>query len=236
MEASQALILAGGLGTRLRSVVSGLPKVLAPVGGRPFLDYLLLQLRKDGICEVTLCVGYKSELVRAHVGDGGSWDLSVRYSHEDRPLGTGGALRLALDALGDGPFIVMNGDTFFDISLRELWEKHGQSAALGTLALATGAGERYAAVEVDDAGRILTFHGKGPHASDTFNGGIYVLDRSIVSTIATGTAVSLERDIFPSLVGSLHGEVFDRFFVDIGVPDDFQRTNDDPTPILRALS
>lgn len=239
MEATQALILAGGLGTRLRSVVSGLPKVLAPVGGRPFLDYLLLQLRKGGIHEVTLCVGYKAELVRAHVGDGRPWDLSVTYSNEDQPLGTGGALRLAVDSLGDGPFVVMNGDSFFDVPLRGLRETHAQSGAAGTLALAIGAGERYGAVEMDPAGRITAFREKGSRAGaagDTFNGGVYVLDRSVLSTIAPGTAVSLERDVFPTLAGRLRGEVFESFFVDIGVPDDFQRTNDDPTPIQRAVA
>lgn len=236
MEASQALILAGGLGTRLRSAVSGLPKVLAPVGGRPFIDYLLLQLRGNGIQEVTLCVGYKAELVRAHVGDGRAWDLSVRYSHEEQQLGTAGALRLALDGLDDGPFVVMNGDSFFDVPLSALRQKHARSGAWGTLALATGAGARYGRVEIDAAGQILAFHEKGPHASGHFNGGVYVLDRSVISMIAPGTAISLEREVFPALVGRLHGEVFEGFFVDIGVPDDFQRMNDDPTPIQRALA
>ncbi len=236
MEATQALILAGGLGTRLRSVVSELPKVLAPVGGHPFLDYLLLQLRRDGIREVVLCVGYKAELVRAHVGNGDRWELSARYSQEDQPLGTGGALRLALDKLGDGPVVVMNGDSFFDVPLRELRERHAQTGAVGTLALASGAGDRYGAVELDGAGRILAFREKGPRGDGLFNGGVYVLDRSVISAIVPGVATSLERDVFPALGGRLHGEAFDRFFVDIGVPEDFERMNDDPTPIQRALA
>ena len=234
----QAVILAGGLGTRLRAVLPGLPKALAPVAGRPFVEYLLLQLRRHHVADVVLAVGYRAELVERHVGDGSSWGVRARYSREAEPLGTGGALKRAAMLLDGSTFLVMNGDSFFDVPLHDLVARHREAGALGTLALVErpALGDRYGAVETDDAGRVVAFREKGPPTRrGGVNGGVYALEPEVLSAIPDGRPVSLEREVFPALAGRLHGRPYDGYFIDIGVPDDLARIRDDPSPLEQAV-
>jgi D-glycero-alpha-D-manno-heptose 1-phosphate guanylyltransferase len=235
LEDSQALILCGGFGKRLRPAVPELPKCLAPVGDRPFLEYVLVQLRGAGIRNVTLCVGYRSEEVAEYFERGDRWEMSLSYSFEKRPLGTAGALKKAESLVCTDPFLVLNGDSILDMDLGKMVEFHKQRAALATIALATVASpERYGSVRTDESGLVTAFNEKQPHARTSvalleatarINGGAYVFDRAIFGEIPAGTApVSLETDVFPRLTsGRLFGFPSDGYFVDIGVPEDYAR-------------
>ncbi|MGH9699978.1 MAG: nucleotidyltransferase family protein [Candidatus Acidiferrales bacterium] len=155
------VILCGGLGMRLRPAVGNLPKCLAPVAGRPFLEYLLLQLRDAGVRQVTLCTGHGSREVAACVASGSRWGMSVGYSQEKEPLGTAGALKNAEGAVGSSPFLVLNGDSILDANLEQLVQFHVARGALVTLGLAHVRDEvRYGSVRTDKAGKILNFSEK----------------------------------------------------------------------------
>lgn len=220
-----AAVLAGGLGTRLRSVVSDLPKSLAPVNGQPYLAYLLDRLGRAGLDHVVLCVGYMAEKVRATFGDvyGG---MRLSYSVEPRPLDTGGALRRALPLLDSRDVLVMNGDSFFESSLGDfaIWHFAHRSTASLLLAQVPDA-SRYGTVQVDGDGRVLAFREKTrPEAPGWINAGIYLLNREVLATIPRARPVSLEREIFPTLVGrglrACHGR---GRFIDIGTPESYAR-------------
>src|SRR5262245_52364369 len=134
MQPITALVLCGGLGTRLRPLVGDLPKALAPVAGRPFIDHLLDYLRRQGVTDVVLCTGFGAEQVATHCGDGSAWDVRLRYSPEPCPLGTGGAVRHAQQYI-TGPFLVLNGDSLVRVDLTRLLAHHLDKGARITLAL-----------------------------------------------------------------------------------------------------
>lgn len=226
-----ACVLAGGLGLRLRSVVPDGPKVLAPVGGRPFLDYVLALLARNGVRRVTVCTGYGSDAVEAFCGDGSRWGLDLSHSREERPLGTAGAVRQAWDRLADDTVLVLNGDTFFDVPLEQLARAHRTTGAAATLAVRpTDEPGRYGTVEVSDAGFVTAFREKVDGAAGLMNGGIYMLDRVVLDRVPANTQVSLEREVFPAMTGDdarhrVAATQFDGYFVDIGVPADHARAN-----------
>lgn len=235
---TQALILAGGAGTRLRPVLPGLNKPMAPISGRPFLEYLFLQLKKHGVEDVTLCVGYKAHLIEAYCGTGERWGLRLSYSHETDFLGTGGALKHAEELIHADNFFVMNGDSLLDVDLRALMRHHRDSHALATLALATVEDtRRYGAVSLDQSRRIVKFIEKGgSHAEGLINGGVYVFARKVLDVIPGGQPVSLERDVLPALIEQgLYGLPSNGYFVDIGVPADYLALQSDPSRLLSAV-
>lgn len=237
----RACVLAGGLGLRLRSVVADRPKALAPVGGRPFLEYVLRQLAEQGIRDVTICTGYGSEEIKRFTDQGAAWGLRIAYSEEQEPLGTAGALRLAMDRFADGEFLVLNGDSFFDVPFARLIDAQRSMNAEGTIAVRwTDEPGRFGSIEADGDGRVTSFREKVDDGPALINGGIYFLERSVLSDLALGAAASLERDVFPSIVGRTGGRglgtaTFDGWFTDIGVPDDYASVDRDPEPILTAL-
>jgi NDP-sugar pyrophosphorylase family protein len=235
-----AVILVGGLGTRLGALIAGRNKPMAPVAGKPFLEYLLRQLRKNGIAEVTLCIGHRGDLIRDYFGSGAAWGLCLTYSREEDLRGTAGALKLAEPLLRGDDFLVLNGDSLFDIPLRDLIAfHHTQPDALATLALApTDDPGRFGTVAVDEAARVLRFIEKGQgERGGLINAGIYVFRRQLLGRIPEGRPVSLEREVFPPLVGQgLYGVAFRGFFVDIGVPDDYARVQADAGPLLAAIA
>ncbi|MGQ9670739.1 MAG: nucleotidyltransferase family protein [Desulfosoma sp.] len=226
----QALILAGGLGTRLRPVVSDRPKPLAPVAGTPFLARLLRWLGRQGITEVILCVGYQWENIRDAVGDGTALGVSVCYAVEDTPLGTAGALKNA-ESFVTGPFFVLNGDTFVDVTLRDLMVFHQHTGALGTLTLVQVLDPRpYGAVALGPFGRIFGFVEKGrvtEASSSWVNGGVYVFEPTVLEGIPRGRAVSLETEVLPALIAAgapLYGYRSRGYFIDIGTPERYARS------------
>jgi NDP-sugar pyrophosphorylase family protein len=238
----QALVLVGGMGTRLRPAIGRTPKSMAPVAGRPFLEYLLLQLRRDGFRELVLLTGFGADAVRQYFGGGGDWGVSITYSAEPEPLGTGGAVRHALPVLEGRRYLVMNGDSFFDISLLDLIAAHQApddgARAVATLALVRSSEtERFGTVEVDAADRVTGFREKVATRGDgLINAGIYILERTTIEEIPAGCAVSLEREVFPGLVNrGLHATELNGAFIDIGTPETYEALRSDPTGVLALV-
>ncbi len=220
-----AVLLAGGMGTRLREVVADKPKVLADVNGRPFISYLLDQLADAGVCMVVLCTGYMAGLISTSLGSQYR-GMELRYSEETEPLDTGGAIRLALPLISSSPspVLVMNGDSFCEVDLSAFVQQHRDAAAKASLVLAQVSDiSRYGAVELAADKVILRFEEKGGRQGQgLINAGIYLLEQPVIADMPENEAVSLERDIFPALIGhGLFGFTQSGKFIDIGVPADY---------------
>jgi len=221
LAGATAAILVGGLGTRLRPVVAEVPKVLAEVRGRPFLAYLLDQLAAAGVRYVVLCTGYLREQVQATFGDSYS-SLRLAYSREPSPLGTAGALRLALPLFKSDPVLVMNGDSFCKADLRDFWAWHQARGANATVLLTKVSDtSRYGRVHVNTDGLVLSFDEKNNKGgSGWINAGIYLLSYRLLLTIPRNGAVSLEREVFPAWIcRELYSYRSEGRFLDIGTPE-----------------
>jgi D-glycero-alpha-D-manno-heptose 1-phosphate guanylyltransferase len=227
----EAIILAGGLGTRLRAAVPDLPKPMAPVAGRPFLERQLDYWIAQGVRRIILSVGYRHEVIRQHFGKSHR-RVPIRYAIEDRPLGTGGGLLHAVEQLsGHEAFLVLNGDTWFEVPLKTLARFHESCRPDATLALFRSPQQgRYTGIDVGEDGAVLSFGGveKGGLA----NGGVYLMERSLLEPGARAPAavssapVSLEEDILPLALGAkkrIYGLECGGRFLDIGVPEDYAR-------------
>jgi len=218
-----AVILAGGLGTRLRPAVFDKPKVLAEVCGRPFLSYLLDQLCRAGTREVILCTGYMGDMVQKIYGDTYK-SLHLLYSLEDEPIDTGGAIRLATPLFKSDVVLVMNGDSYIDADIVSyvdwFFEKDRQASILLTRVSDTG---RYGMVKAEKDESVLAFEEKGvARGSGWINAGVYLLKKSLIVSIPPGKVFSLERDFFPSLVRKgLLGYQCKGSFIDIGTPESY---------------
>ena len=226
----RAIILAGGEGKRLRPVINDVPKPMAPINEKPFLEYLILQLRKQNIKDIIFSIGYKGYIIKSYFQDGDNWDINIEYSEEDKPLGTGGALRKAGELIDDEQFIVMNGDSFFDIEFKQLISFHEDKQAVATIGLAyVETIERYGHVEIGNDGEITKFVEKGNSVSaGHVNGGIYILNSELINKIPLGQ-VSLETEVLPNLINrGLFGMKFKSFFIDIGKPEEYQRICKEP--------
>lgn len=218
------VIIAGGLGTRLRSVLADKPKCLADVCGKPFLFYLLEQMTGAGVKRIVLCTGYQAGQVEECVGTRFS-GVPVVYSREDEPLGTAGALRLAFDRHGcDEPWLVMNGDSYLDIDIPSLRSEFDRSSCFAVIAAAHVAdGCRFGSLKCASDGRVLAFEEKSDVPGPKWiNGGVYLLSTTFLESIPKITPLSLERDVFPQslaqgvLTYPCHGR-----FIDIGIPPSF---------------
>jgi NDP-sugar pyrophosphorylase family protein len=223
LRSCTAAILAGGLGTRLRSVVADRPKVLAEVAGRPYLAHLLDQLADAGIRRCVLCTGHLGDQVEEAFG-AHYRGMTLDYSREPEPLGTGGAMRHALPYLEGHQVLVLNGDSFCRVDLNRFQAFHvtgGTSASL-VLVEVPDAG-RYGQVEVTADGRVVRFQEKVVGAGRGWiNAGIYLLDRAVIGAMPPGV-VSLERQVFPSLVlRGLRGFRTEGPFLDIGMPESYR--------------
>jgi NDP-sugar pyrophosphorylase family protein len=218
-----AVILVGGLGTRLRPVVADRPKTMAQIHGRPFLSYLLDQMVAWGIRKVVLCTGYLGEQIRAHFGD--SYDtLHLAYSQEPAPLDTAGALRLALPLLASPSVLVMNGDSFCDIDPGTFYAWHCMRNSEATLLLTSVPDtSRYGCVQIGNDGRVLHFEEKNKrHGWGWINAGTYLIGRSLIGSIPANVRLSLERDVFPTWIGKgFYGYCAAGRFLDIGTPESY---------------
>ena len=216
-----AAILAGGLGTRLRAAVADRQKVIAPVSGRAFIYRLLDQLADAGLRQVVLCTGHQAGQVADTLGETYR-DMRLRYSAETQPLGTAGALRLALPQCESDVVLAMNGDSFCDVDLAAFWAAHRQRAAEGSLVVwhADDIRER-GHIELAENERVVRFVEKQPQAHDGWiNAGIYLLSRSLLETIPTGRPVSIEREMFPAwTTRRLYGFRTAGRFLDIGTTE-----------------
>lgn len=218
-----AIILAGGLGTRLRDAVPNVPKVLAPIADRPFLSYLLDRLSNAGCSCVVLAVGYRRELVRSAIG-ASHGSIRVIYSEEASPLGTGGAAAKAARLLDSAEVVLLNGDTYAELNYQAMIEQHCSTNSKITVAVMRVADvSRFGAVEVVN-GRIVRFLEKGGRGPGLINAGIYVIDRSLLASLEYGAPLSLEKDILHRRTEELRPSAFltDGIFIDIGVPDDYK--------------
>ncbi len=217
------VILAGGHGTRLRAAVSDRPKVLAPVGGRPFVAYLLDFLQREGFQRVVLSIGYMADAVRQTLGERFG-ELELDYVIEQTPLGTGGALRMVYDKIGDQSVVVLNGDSYCDLDFTAYRNWFPDDAIAGlALTYATDSG-RYGAVEFEADGLVTAFHEKqGAIGAGWINAGVYLLTPKVLSQIPAGIPVSLEHEIFKTLIGNrLFAWPGGRDFIDIGLPETYR--------------
>jgi NDP-sugar pyrophosphorylase family protein len=213
-----ALILAGGLGKRLRSAYAAGPKAMAPVGTRPFLDYLLHWLRAEGVQEVILCVGYMRSSIERHVGSGRKWGLRVKYSIDRKLLGTAGALKKAGAMLGSNRAFVINGDTFLDVNLREMSAFHRDRRAWATLAVAKVTDARpFGTLRLDSRDRITLFLEKSAgdrndacaRSKWQINGGVYLIEKKLLGGI---TGVAREGSVSPFASKEENVWIRDRWF------------------------
>jgi D-glycero-alpha-D-manno-heptose 1-phosphate guanylyltransferase len=229
---TSAIILAGGLGTRLRSAVPDLPKPMAPVAGRPFLAYQLDYWIRQGVDRFVLSVGYRHESIVAHFG-AAYRGIALEYSIEQTPLGTGGGLLMALERLGGGqrPFLLLNGDTYFEVDLATLSAFHERKQSDWTFALfRCGQAGRYMGMEIDDACRVTALKSGAGTPARLANGGAYLVNPGLLreGRWVAGDKLSLEDDLLPAAFERGHrfyGLECPGAFLDIGVPEDYLRAS-----------
>lgn len=221
----QAIVLVGGEGTRLRPLTSDIPKPAVTLVDRPFLAYAIEWLAAHGVSEVVLACGFLPDVLRETLGEDERAGVKITYVAEPEPLGTAGAIRFAADALGDrleDRFLALNGDVLADLDLSALIRTHEERGARATIGLhPVEDSSAYGLVRCDEKGAVLEFLEKtGEAVPGEINAGAYVLDRSVFDLVPTGQAVSIEREVFPRLVGDgLHGLLLDGYWMDIGTPD-----------------
>jgi phosphoheptose isomerase/choline kinase len=222
-----AIILCGGKGERLRPALSDRPKSLAPVGGRPFLEWLVLALANQGLRRIVLATGFMGEAIEVAMGDGQRFDVELVYSQETEPRGTGGAVKLAAERTRSDPVLVLNGDSFSRFQVGRMVARHRQGQAAATLWLQESPdAARFGAVQVSEDGRVVGFREKGQGESAMISCGVYLLGRSLIDAIPSQGAVSLERDVFPRYAGKgMYGVVGHGVFTDIGVPQDLGKAD-----------
>jgi D-glycero-alpha-D-manno-heptose 1-phosphate guanylyltransferase len=223
---TNAMLLVGGMGTRLRSVVSSIPKPMALVGDRPFLELLVRQLRHQCIRRLVMCTCHLAEQIESEFGDGRELDMEIRYSKEAHPLGTAGALKFAQRLLNNNhPFLVMNGDSFLEIDFSQLISFHGEHSGLVSMAVTrVQNARRYGTVQVHRSGRVIGLAEKADTDTGALvNAGVYVFSHAVLDQIPEAAA-SLERDIFPRLLDhGVYALEQKGMFIDIGTPEDYAR-------------
>ena len=226
----EALILAGGLGTRLKSVVSDVPKPMAEVAGKPFVEYILLYLKEFVVERVVFSIGYKAEAFQKYFGKKYQ-GIEIEYVIEKEPLGTGGALKYGLEHCIQNDILVLNGDTFFNIELDDLWIFHKLHQADFTMALReVENASRYGTVQLNDSGEITAFVEKqGIEDEGLINAGIYILNKSIFNLYQLPEKFSLEKDFLEMHLSELNlfGCICEGYFIDIGIPEDYKKAQDD---------
>lgn len=225
----KAVILAGGLGAKVAHLVPDRPKPMADIGGKPFLWYVIHQLKRQGIRNLILCLHYLPDAVVTYFGDGKEAGLSITYSVEDRLMGTGGAIKHAQPHIGAEPFLVVNGDTYLELDYTAFQKFHTEHGGIGTIALSNVADiSEYGLIKTEENGRITLFGEKlrNLHIAGLINGGVYLLEPGILDMIAQGESTSLEKEVFPSLLyldRPLFGYKTNGLFVDIGLPQQLER-------------
>lgn len=213
----------------MRSVVGGVPKPLAAVGGKPFLDILLSQLGKSGcIGRVVLAVGYKAERIIDAYRGCSAFGFDIEFSVEEKPLGTGGAIKKAVGYTNTGQVLVMNGDSYTQLDIAELIDTHSRNRAKLTIVLVeTADTHRYGNVHTDAQNRITSFEEKRrANTPGLISAGIYIFRRELFDSVEPGRVISVEEELFPALLaeykGGVYGYVADGKFIDIGIPDTYK--------------
>lgn len=226
----EAIVLAGGFGTRLSSVVDDVPKPMAPVNGKPFLHYILKQLVEANVSRVILAVHHKKEKIIEYLGDV-YLGLEIVYSIEEKALGTGGGIRQALEKCTTENVLVMNGDSLLDIELSGLIKAHEASQLKLTMALREMEDvSRYGAVDFDEKNRLTAFVEKGARSGNGYiNSGIYIFNKQYFLAETKAGNFSLETEFLEPISGEklIFTKVYNNYFIDIGIPEDFKRAQDE---------
>lgn len=224
-----AIILVGGFGTRLQTVVEDVPKPMAPIDHRPFLQFQLDYLSRHGFENVILCTGYKAEIIKNHFNYKYK-SLSIIYSHEETPLGTGGAIKQALAFIPKNEdTVILNGDSFFQVDLQKMYLNHLSSSFKTTLALRYMYNfDRYGSVIIDDKFIIKKFTAKQKQTSGWINGGVYIANQSIIDQLPSKLNFSIELDYFEpvSELNDIGAFLSDSYFIDIGIPEDYTKAQE----------
>lgn len=218
----EAVVLAGGRGTRLAAVVPDLPKPMAPIAGVPFLSYLLQTLVDNGFTRVVLSIGHRAEAIRSYYGDRFK-SLELAYCEEASPLGTGGGIRAAMRVARAERVFVVNGDTLAGVDYRAMLAAHPDDELIVALTPVPDVA-RYGSVGVAD-GRIAAFREKGSHGPGYINAGVYLMRRELLESLGLPEAFSFEADVLVARRDSVRPAAFPAsgYFIDIGMPDDYQR-------------
>lgn len=220
------IILAGGKGTRLQSVVSDVPKPMAPVNGKPFLEYILRWVAQYKVSKFILSIGYKGEVIKSYFKDSFE-NIPIVYAEEPEPLGTGGGIQYASRFSTSEDVLIINGDTWFPISLSSLWDFHKKEGKLISIALKEMEKfDRYGSVELSD-NLVTKFNEKKFVEKGLINGGIYVLNKKVFADDTPPSAFSFESEILEKKIekGVINGLVFNDSFIDIGIPEDYRKAS-----------
>ncbi len=232
MIINEAIILCGGLGTRIAGVLPGIPKVLAPVAGKPFLSYVIRHLEQQGISKFILAAGYRHELIAKYIEDEfvngrNSLEQSIfEFSVEQKALGTGGAIRLAFKKTLSEHILVLNGDTLFNIDLKSFADFHLRAGVMCTVAIKPMNNfDRYGAVQFDAPGNILAFKEKQFFTSGYINTGTYLLQKNAFTDLPLPEVFSFEKNYLEQYIHTqkILAMVQDKYFIDIGVPEDLEK-------------
>ncbi|MEW6621784.1 MAG: nucleotidyltransferase family protein [Bacillota bacterium] len=225
----EAIILAGGFGTRLSHVISDVPKPMAPVNNRPFLEYILDYLLEYNFNKIILAVGYKNEVIKEYFQNSYK-GISIIYSTEDTPLGTGGAIKKGMEYCNDNDIFILNGDTFFDVNLFDMSQFHKNNKSTLTIAVKTMVNyDRYGSVIVENE-RIVEFREKMKTGKGKINGGIYLVNKNIFNTIPNISfyiSFSFEEKILESSKHDIFAFESNGYFIDIGIPEDYYKAQKD---------
>lgn len=226
----EAIILAGGAGTRLSHVVSDVPKPMAPVNGNPFLKYIFDYLLKNQVTHVVLAICYKADIIQSYFGDNYK-GINITYSIEDVPLGTGGAIKKALGYCKEDKVFIVNGDTYYDVHLKKMKDFHIRKSSSLTIAVKPMSNfNRYGAVVIiNDV--IKEFKEKKATNYGKINGGIYLLNKEIMDSIDE-ESFSFEEGILESGIVDIYAFESDEYFIDIGVPEDYKRAQKEFAQII----
>ncbi len=233
----ESIILAGGLGTRLRGVIGAAPKCMAPVAGKPFLHYIFRYLESCGCTRVVLSLGYQHEAVLQWLDASPRGSFSVEWVVEEEPLGTGGGIQLALSECREEEVCILNGDTLFPVNLQAMLELHRQRRPETTIALkAMRDFDRYGIVQTNADDVITAFEEKAPRPEGRINGGVYVINRAAFRNRSLPQKFSFEKDYLERFVGEQKfiGWESEAYFIDIGVPQDYEQAQHDFQTIFTA--
>lgn len=217
----ESIILAGGFGTRLREVSGNIPKPMVEVGDEPFLYKLMKKLESDGCSKIILSLHYQSDYFISRINKDKPVDCKVCFCIEDIPLGTGGALKLASKYVSSEKFIALNGDTYQDINYKDFYDE-SSSANLYISAVKTDNCDRYGVLQFDNQLNVLSMSTKGTDKGGYINSGTYVVNKKEISEYKSDI-FSFEKDFIEKFTGTFKAYVHDNFFIDIGIPKDYQR-------------
>ena len=228
---TEAIILAGGFGTRLQSVVNDVPKPMAPVNNEPFLNYIFKYLKHFGITHVVLSTGYLADKISDYYKNE-YLGIKISYTKEENPLGTGGGIRLAMEKCNTENILVLNGDSFFDVNLTHYYNQHNTYKSNCSLALRkVENASRYGTINLGDRNAILGFKEKdGIDNVGLINGGVYILNQDVfLNKTPIAQAFSIEKDFFETRINELNmfGFEYNGYFIDIGIPEDFHKAQTD---------